>query len=112
VSVDGSELLSIPARSLQQRLGALAKANEVRVARARLKRDLASGAITLTQVLRDPPACARTARLRELLLACPKFGPSKVERVLSRCRIAPAKTIAGLSERQRAELLHLFKQLP
>ncbi len=64
------------------------------------------------QVLSDPPVCARTAKLRVLLLACPKFGPAKAERVLSRCRIAHTKTIAGLSDRQRTELLDLLRRLP
>lgn len=105
-------MLSVPGRSPQQRLAALAKANEVRRARAQLKRELASGAVTLAQVLSDPPACARTAKLRVLLLACPKVGPAKATRVLSRCRIAHTKTVAGLSERQRAELLDLLGQLP
>lgn len=104
--------MSVPGRSSEQRLGALAQANEVRRGRAQLKRDLASGSLTLVQVLSDPPVFARTAKLRVLLLACPKVGPAKAERVLSRCRIGPAKTIAGLSERQRAELLDLLRPPP
>jgi len=32
----------------------------------------------------------------------------KVDKLLSRCRIAPAKTIGGLSQRQRDELAALL----
>jgi hypothetical protein len=110
VPVENRKLMTAPGRSPEQRLRALAKANEVRLARAQLKRELAAGKIELAQVLSDPPACARTARVRELLLAVPKIGPARVERVLARCRIASAKTVAGLSERQRAELVELLRR--
>jgi hypothetical protein len=91
-------------------LEALVKANEIRRDRARLKRELAAGTARLAQVLVDPPRCASTAKLRELLLACPGLGPAKADRLLSRCRIAHAKTVAGLTERQRTELLGLLRQ--
>ena len=99
-----------PARSPEQRLRALEKANDVRRARAELKRELAAGRIKLAQVLSDPPPSVRTARLRELLLAVPKFGPARVQRALAHCRIADAKTVAGLSDRQRSELIELLRR--
>ncbi len=89
----------------EQRLRALAQANGVRQARAQLKRDLAAGRIALAQVLAEPPAHAQTAMLHELLLAVPKIGPARMQRTLARCRITPTKTVASLSERQRAELI-------
>lgn len=98
----------MPARSPEQRLGALAKANEIRRARAQLKRELASGRIGLAQVLVDPPPCVQSAKLRELLLALPGVGPARAQRTLTDCRIADAKTVAGLSSRQRGELLQLL----
>ena len=97
-----------PGRSPEQRLRALDKANEVRCSRAQLKRELAAGTIELAQVLTDPPPCAQTAKLRELLLAVSGFGPARVHRALAHCRIASAKTVAGLSDRQRAELIELL----
>jgi hypothetical protein len=95
----------VPARSPEQRERALAKANEVRPARARLKRDLTAGRIELARVVSDPPPCAQTAKLRDLLLAVPKIGPARVNRTPAHCRIADGKTIAGLSDRQRAALI-------
>lgn len=94
-----------PARSPQQRLLALARANEVRMARAHLKREIAAGSIAFAQVLADPPACARTAKVGDLLLSVPGIGPAKTDRALAHCRIANAKTIGGLSNRQRAALI-------
>jgi hypothetical protein len=104
----GSRAPTAFGRSPEQRLRALAKANEVRVARAQLKRELAAGRVELARLVAEPPACVQTAKLRELLLAVPRIGPVGADRVLARCRIAHAKTIAGLSERQRAELVELL----
>jgi S13-like protein len=92
----------------EQRLGALAKANEVRSARAHLKRDLAAGRVDLGRVLSDPPVCAQTAMVRDLLLAVKKVGPARVNRAFAQCRIADTKTVGGLSDRQRAALIRLF----
>jgi hypothetical protein len=96
---------SAPTRLPEQRLDALAHANQVRSARAQLKRDLAAGSLELAHVLADPPPCAHTARVRDLLVAVPGIGPTRASRTLSHCRIAEAKTVAGLSPRQRAELI-------
>jgi hypothetical protein len=94
-----------PARSPQQRLLPLAQANEVRRQRAELKRALAAGSIPFAQMLADPPACAQTANVADLLLSIPGIGPAKTNRALAHCRIANAKTIGGLSDRQRAALI-------
>jgi len=104
----GRRTANVPPRPGEQRLRALAKANEVRSERAQLKRELAAGRIQLACLLNDPPACAENAMLRDLLLALPKVGPSRVNRALSRCQIADTKTIAGLSDRQRAALIQLL----
>ena len=91
--------------SPQQRLLALGRANEVRRQRAQIKRALAAGSTAFAQVLADPPACVRTAKVCDLLLSVPGVGPAKSNRALVRCRIADSKTIGGLSDRQRAALI-------
>ncbi len=98
-----------PGRSREQRLRALQHANEVRSARAQLKRDLAAGRIELARILARPPEFAQTAKVLDLLLFLPKVGPVKAGRMLARCRIAHAKTLAGLSDRQRAALIDLCR---
>jgi hypothetical protein len=76
----------------------------VRQQRAQLKRDLKAGARAIDAVLADPPAFVHTANVAKLLLALPKYGPVKVNKLLARCKIAPSKTIGGLSQRQRDDL--------
>ena len=94
-----------PERSLNQRMDALKRANEIRTERARLKRDLKAGRIRIHGLLLNPPDYLLTAKVFDLLLAVPKYGRVKVNRILTHCRISPSKTIGGLSDRQRNELV-------
>ena len=89
-----------------QRREALQRANAVRAQRAQLKRDLKEGRCAVDVLLADPPACVQTAAVAALLLALPKYGPVKINKLLAECRIAPTKTVGGLTPRQREELRH------
>ena len=97
-----------PERSLNQRMDALARANQIRVKRAQLKRDLKAGRLSIHALLLDPPEYVETAKVFDMLLAVPKYGRVKVNKILAHCRIAPSKTVGGLSERQRGELVSLL----
>ncbi len=97
-----------PERSLDQRMEALKRANEIRVKRARLKKDLKDGEAQIDEILTHPPDWVSTAKVFDILMAVPKFGRVKAARFLNQCRISQAKTVGGLSERQRAELVGLF----
>jgi hypothetical protein len=97
-----------PLRSLDQRMEALRRANEIRVRRAQLKKDLKAGAVRIESVLRNPPEYVETAKVIDILMAVPKFGRVKAARFLNQCRISQSKTVGGLSERQRAELVGLL----
>jgi hypothetical protein len=97
-----------PERSVEQRLGALQKANKIRVERSRLKKDLAAGQIQISDVLAHPPACAETERVSVLLLAVPMYGPARVSKLLLRERISETKRLGGLSDRQRHALIQHF----
>lgn len=44
--------------------------------------------------------------MRELLLVLPRIGPVKAGRILAQCGIADSKTLAGLTDRQQAELIN------
>ena len=94
-----------PARSPEQRLAALAEANRVRSLRAALKADLRAGRVSLASLLTSPPDFARSAKVATLLGATPQCGPARAAKIMDRCRISAGKTLAGLSDRQRAELI-------
>ncbi|MBW3653940.1 MAG: hypothetical protein KY433_10210 [Actinobacteria bacterium] len=99
-----------PERSHAQRLDALSTANLVRTRRAQLKRDLKAGRESIHTLLLKPPDYIQTAKVFDMLLAVPKYGRVKVNKVLAQCRISPSKTIGGLSERQRDELVRLLRR--
>jgi len=96
-----------PERSLDQRMEALRRANEIRSRRAQLKRDLKSGKAKINEVIGDPPDFVLTAKVFDMLMAVPKYGKVKATRFLNHCRISQGKTMGGLSDRQRNELLEL-----
>lgn len=102
--------VAAPERSLVQRMEALQRANDIRSRRAQLKRDLKAGRTSIADLLLDPPEYVMTAKVFDLLLAVPKYGRVKVTKILSLCRISPSKTLGGLSERQRGELVALLKR--
>lgn len=98
-----------PVRTLEQRLEALRRANGIRSQRARLKKDLKNGIVKIDEVLSEPPEYIKTAKVVDVLLAVPNCGKVKSTKVLNHCRISPNKTVGGLSERQRRELVTFFR---
>src|ERR671932_1624585 len=102
--------VAAPERSLQQRMDALQRANAIRTERAQLKRDLKAGRASIHDLLSQPPEYLETAKVFDILLAVPKYGRVKANKVLQTCRISPSKTIGGLSQRQRTELVSLLRR--
>ena len=101
---------AVPERTHSQRMRALQRANDIRTRRAKLKRDLKAGKAKIETLLLDPPEYVMSAKAFDMILAVPKYGRVKANRVLNQCRISPSKTIGGLSERQRAELVSQLRR--
>jgi hypothetical protein len=99
-----------PERSYQQRMDALQRANQIRTRRAQLKRDLKAGRVSIYDLLLEPPEWIETAKVFDMMLAVPKYGRVKVNKILVGCRISPSKTIGGLSQRQRTELVSMLRR--
>ena len=110
VSESPPKPIAAPERSLVQRMEALQRANDIRSRRAQLKRDLKAGRKPIHERLLEPPESLKTAKVFDLLLAVPKYGRVKVNKILSQCRVSPSKTIGGLSQRQRTELVELMRR--
>jgi hypothetical protein len=88
----------------RQRLDALERANEVRRARADLKRQIGSGELTAAQVIRRCPPEAWRWSVAEALASQRNWGPGKARKFLTRHRINEMKAIGDLTERQRTAL--------
>ena len=95
---------------LAQRMAALGNANEVRTYRANLKRDIKAGRTSIHNLLLEPPELIETMKLFDLMLAMPKYGRTKINRILQQCRISPAKPIGELSTRQRTEIVSMLRR--
>lgn len=98
-----------PERSIQQRMDALENANSIRSYRATLKRDIKAQRASVVSLLLDPPEELETMKIFDLLMSVPKFGRVKVNKLLQTCRISPSKTVGGMSDRQRAEIVGMLR---
>lgn len=102
---------STPERTLAQRRDALAKANRRRLARARFKREFLArpdGRVTATTLIVDQELPEgfdfedfRTMPLLDVLKACRWIGKVRAIRVINLAKVSPAKTVGGLTPRQR-----------
>jgi hypothetical protein len=84
-----------------QRMRALGRANEIRLARAELKRRIADGEVSAAHVILAPPREAGTWALGELLMSQRRWGGTRCRKFLSRCQINETKTVGALTDRQR-----------
>src|SRR5690242_1124859 len=103
-----STTITPPARSNAQYMAALERANEIRAFRARLKKDVKAGKESAYGIVACPPEMTATMKVFDLLLAMPKTGRVRANKLLRRCSVSPSKTLAGLSDRQRRDLLALL----
>src|ERR1700730_8081287 len=84
-----------------QRLRALERANEVRLARADLKRRIAEGDVSAADVILESPWEARSWAVGELLLSQRRWGSTRCRKFLFRLQISENKQVGTLTERQR-----------
>jgi hypothetical protein len=93
----------VPFRSREQREQAMQKGNKIRYFRARVvKPALKTQTVGIFDVM-DHPLCA-TMKIRDVLLAIPKMGGTKVDGTLLAAGISWRKTCEGLTQRQRESL--------
>lgn len=90
-----------PEQINQQRQDALERANRIRTSRKDLKRDLAIGKADARTLLASPPEFIQTMKVGELLLAVPKVGKSKRNKILSVALQGRDMKICALSPARR-----------
>lgn len=84
-----------------QRLRALERANEIRLARAVLKRQIADGHISAAEVILSPPRAAMSWAVGDLLMSQRRWGTTRCRKFLLRNQINENRSIGALTERQR-----------
>jgi hypothetical protein len=92
-------------RGTSQCMEALARANEVRLARAALKRDISAGRRPITEVITESPWEAESMSLSELLCSQRRWGRARSRKLLSSTALSEGKRVGSLTERQRRLLV-------
>ena len=92
--------------SVDQRTKALKRANEIRLGRAQLKRDLYAmptqeGVARVSELVADPPEDIKGMRVLELLSAPYRMGRHRAMGMLRRAGVPESKQIGELTDRQR-----------
>ncbi|MGA2469762.1 MAG: hypothetical protein ABSG64_03635 [Solirubrobacteraceae bacterium] len=87
-----------------QHMQALQRANEVRLARAELKRRVAEGETSVAQIVLSAPWEVDTMAVAELLMSQRRWGHTRARRFLAGIPMAETKTIGSMTDRQRQTL--------
>jgi hypothetical protein len=95
-----------------QHLRALEHANRVRLARAELKRRIASGNVCVPDVVLESPWEAQSMELSELLISQKRWGRERCRRLLLAVGIPENKQVGTLTERQRVALAAMLAAAP
>ena len=91
-----------------QHLRALGRANEVRLARAELKRRITTGELRAAEVIVECPWEARSMTVADLLMSQRRWGTSRCRRLLGQVPVSETKQVGALTERQRLALAALL----
>jgi hypothetical protein len=87
-----------------QHMQALQRANEVRLARAELKRRVNEGEITVGEVVLQCPWEAASMSIADLLLSQRRWGNARCRKFLGGIGMPETKTIGSMTDRQRRAL--------
>jgi len=87
-----------------QHMQALQRANEVRLARAELKRNIGLGTLSVAEVIRACPWEAASMTIAELLTSQRRWGATRANKFLSGIGMPETKTVGSMTERQRGLL--------
>jgi hypothetical protein len=80
---------------------ALERANEVRLARAELKRRVADGDLPVAEVILTSPWEAQSMAVADLLMSQRRWGRTRARRFLAGIPMSETKTIGSMTARQR-----------
>jgi hypothetical protein len=91
-----------------QYMRALERANQVRLARAELKRQIALGDVDVADVILECPWQAHSMAVADLLMSQRRWGQTRCRKFLSQIPMSEKKTLATMTERQRHTLAGLL----
>jgi hypothetical protein len=98
-----------PRQGGPQYMRALERANQVRLARAELKRRIATGKIGVAAVLLDCPWEAESMAVADLLMSQRRWGQTRCRKFLAQLPMSEKKTIGSMTDRQRQTLVAMLR---
>lgn len=93
-----------------QHLMALRRANEVRLARAELKRRIGSQEVCAAQVVLECPWEADSMEISDILMSQRRWGRARCRRLLLSLGLPENKQLGTLTQRQRFELASVLSR--
>jgi hypothetical protein len=91
-----------------QYMRALERANEVRLARAELKRRVAAGAVNVAEIVLECPWEAQSMAVSDLLTSQRRWGHTRCRKLLAQVPLTERKTLGSMTDRQRHTLAALL----
>lgn len=95
---------------LPQHMRALARANEVRLARAQLKREVGAGKRGILSVIRECPWESESMSVSELLCSQRRWGRARSRKLINSLHINESKRLGTFTQRQRDLLADALEQ--
>jgi hypothetical protein len=95
----------------QQHLRALEHANRVRLARARLKRQIGAGQLSAADVIMSCPWEAHSMSISDVLMSQKRWGRARCRRLLVSINVPENKQVGTLTERQRLALADVLGRM-
>jgi hypothetical protein len=113
-SIAPAHPMSVPAPRMEpvvnsQCMQALARANEVRLARAALKRSIGAGRHNVADVVVQRPWEAETMSLSELLCSQRRWGRARSRKLLLSVNLSENKRLSALTARQQGLLVRALE---
>ena len=106
--MNATATIAAPAAPSPQYMRALERANEVRLARAELKRKVAIEQITVADVILECPWEAHSMAVADLLMSQRRWGQTRCRKFLAQSPMSETKTVGSMTARQRNTLATLL----
>lgn len=92
-----------------QHMRALERANQVRLARAELKRRVATEEADVADVILECPWEAQSMAVADLLMSQRRWGQTRCRKFLAQVPMSEKKTVGSMTERQRRTLAAMLR---
>jgi hypothetical protein len=94
----------------EQSLQALQRAQDIRLGRAMIKKEIRDGKVSVVDVLETEPYVCDTMSVLQLFMAQRGWALRKADRFILRTLANPGKKLGQLNKRERTRLVERYKE--